>query len=197
PRPRLGPARGAAPPRRRGRVGLRAAAPARRDRRRDDRGAERAAGRAARGCRAAPPARVHAGGDRRDAGSAAGNRELAPAARPRPAARDGGGRVEPGGAAMRRDVLGEALREAPIPIPADAEERGRRIVAAAFAERESGDPSARSELRGAMTPQSSERRRRRPMPRLALGFSLVTLLAALLLSPAGADVRGWVGDAFT
>jgi hypothetical protein len=98
---------------------------------------------------------------------------------------------------MRRDVLGEALCEAPVPIPADAEERGRRIVAAAFAERESGDKDARSEPGGAMTPQTSERRRRRPIPRLALGLSLATLLAALLLSPAGADVRDWVGDAFT
>ncbi|HSS43481.1 MAG TPA: hypothetical protein VLK37_13140 [Solirubrobacterales bacterium] len=98
---------------------------------------------------------------------------------------------------MRRDALGEALREAPILIPPDAEERGQRIVAAAFAERESGDANARSELGGAMTPQSSERRHRRTIPRLALGLSLATLLAALLLSPAGADVRGWVGDAFT
>jgi hypothetical protein len=98
---------------------------------------------------------------------------------------------------MRRDALGEALRETPIPEPVDAEERGRRIVAAAFAERESGDQDARSELGGAMTPQTSERRGRRPIPRLALGLSLATLLAALLLSPAGADVRGWVDDAFT
>ncbi len=98
---------------------------------------------------------------------------------------------------MRRDALGEALREAPIPVPADAEERGLRIVAAAFAERESGEQDARSELGGAMTPQTSERRRRRPMPRLALGLALATLLAALLLSPAGADVRDWVDDAFT
>lgn len=98
---------------------------------------------------------------------------------------------------MRRDALGEALREAAIPIPTAAEERGRRIVAAAFAERESGDQDARSELRGAMTPQTSERRRRRPIPRLALGLSLATLLAALLLSPAGASVRDWVDDAFT
>lgn len=98
---------------------------------------------------------------------------------------------------MRRDPLGEALRAAPIPVPADAEERGRRIVEAAFAERASGDRGARSELRGAMTPQTSENRRRRPIARLALGLSLATLVAALLLSPAGADVRGWVGDAFT
>jgi hypothetical protein len=98
---------------------------------------------------------------------------------------------------MKRDVLGKALREASIPVPPDAEERGRRIVAAAFAERESGDRGARSELQGAMTPQTSERRSRRPIPRLALGFSLAALLAVLLLSPAGADVRDWVGDAFT
>ena len=98
---------------------------------------------------------------------------------------------------MRRDVLDEAMREAPIPIPPDAEERGRRIVAAAFAARESGNRGAKSDLGGAMTPQTSERRRRRPIPRLALGLSLATLLAALLLSPAGASVRNWVGDAFT
>ena len=48
-----------------------------------------------------------------------------------------------------------------------------------------------------MTPQTSERRSRRPIPRLALGLSLAALLAVLLLSPAGADVRDWVGDAFT
>ena len=40
---------------------------------------------------------------------------------------------------MSGDRLGRALRDAPIPEPAEAEERGRRIVAAAFAERESGD----------------------------------------------------------
>ncbi|HEY6145350.1 MAG TPA: hypothetical protein VIV13_03675, partial [Solirubrobacterales bacterium] len=93
--------------------------------------------------------------------------------------------------------LNRALWDAPVPEPADAETRGRRIVAAAFAEREGGDRGADSELRGAMTPQTSEGRRRRPIPRLALGLSLAALLAVLLLSPAGADVRGWVGDAFT
>lgn len=98
---------------------------------------------------------------------------------------------------MSGDRIGRALREVAIPEPPEAEERGRRIVAAAFAERESGDRGARSEQGGAMTPQTSERRRRRPIPRLALGLSLAALLAALLLSPAGADVRSWVDDAFT
>jgi hypothetical protein len=98
---------------------------------------------------------------------------------------------------MSGDRIGRALREVAIPEPPEAEERGRRIVAAAFAERESGDQGARSELEGAMTPQTSEGRRRRPIPRLALGLSLAALLAVLLLSPAGASVRGWVGDAFT
>lgn len=90
----------------------------------------------------------------------------------------------------RRDVLGEALRETPIPTPDAAEERGRRVVEVAFEERRDGD----SELRGAMAPKTSERR---PLPRLALGLSLAALLAILLLSPAGAAVRGWVDDAFT
>jgi hypothetical protein len=98
---------------------------------------------------------------------------------------------------MKRDLLGKALREAPIPEPPEAEERGRRIIVAAFAERTSGEESSHSELWGAMTPRTSERRSRRPIHRLALGLSLAALLAILLLSPAGADVRDWVGDAFT
>jgi len=84
---------------------------------------------------------------------------------------------------MRRDGLGEALRGAPIAIPDDAEERGLRVVEAAYAEREA---PARSRLES-----------RRPLPRLALALALATLLAALLLSPAGAAVRDWVDDAFT
>jgi hypothetical protein len=92
-----------------------------------------------------------------------------------------------------RDVLGEALREVPIPEPPGTDEHGLRMVEAAFAERTSGQ-SGRSELRGAMTPTTSERRGRRPLPRLALSMALATLLAALLLSPAGAAVRGWVDD---
>jgi len=94
---------------------------------------------------------------------------------------------------IRRDPLREALREAPIQTPERAEERGLQVVEAAFAERMGGD----SELRGAMTPKTSERQSKRRLPRLALALSLATPLAALLLSPAGADVRDWVGDAFT
>jgi hypothetical protein len=85
---------------------------------------------------------------------------------------------------MRHDALDRALRELPVPMPADAEERGLRVVEAAFAQRHSG------ELSGLENRLPS-------LPRLALGLALATLLAALLLSPAGADVRDWVGDAFT
>jgi hypothetical protein len=81
---------------------------------------------------------------------------------------------------MRRDPLNEALREVPIPVPAEAERRGLEVVEAAHAERQ---------------PQPS----RRPvaLPRLALAFAAITLLAAILLSPAGAAVRDWVDDAIT
>lgn len=85
---------------------------------------------------------------------------------------------------MSRDALGEALREAPIPVPTNAEERGRRVVEAAFTQRPDGV-------------QAGPKSHLPSLPRLALGLALATLLAALLLTPAGADVRGWVGDAFT
>jgi len=94
---------------------------------------------------------------------------------------------------MTNDKLNRALREVPIPESAEAEERGRQIVAAAFEERRSDN----SEVGGAMTPTRSEGRSRRPIPRLALGLSLAALLAILLLSPAGAAVRDWVDDTFT
>lgn len=97
---------------------------------------------------------------------------------------------------MSRDALDRALRELAIPEPADAEERGRRIVGTAFAERTGGDGS-RSELMGPITPTISERRSRRPLPHLALGLSLAALLAILMLSPAGAAVRDWVDDTFS
>jgi hypothetical protein len=79
---------------------------------------------------------------------------------------------------MRRDALDKALREAPVPVPADAETRGLEMVEAAYAQRQ-------------------PRRRPTSVPRLALAFSVVTLLAALLLSPAGAAVREWVDDVVT
>jgi len=93
----------------------------------------------------------------------------------------------------RRNPLAEALREVKIRTPDGAEKRGLRVVEAAYAERRSSD----SELRGVMTPKTSERQGRRPLPRLALALGLATLLAAALLSPAGAAVRGWVDDAIT
>lgn len=81
---------------------------------------------------------------------------------------------------MSNDPLERALREAPVPVPAGAEQRGLAVVEAAFAER--GANSA------------VDARRRPTLPRLALAFALATLLAAILLSPAGAAVRDWVGD---
>lgn len=98
---------------------------------------------------------------------------------------------------MNGERIGRALRDAAIPEPREAEERGRQMVAAAFAERKSSDESRRSELWGAMTPTTSEGRRGHPLSRLALGLSLATLLAALLLSPAGAAVRDWVDEAIS
>lgn len=74
--------------------------------------------------------------------------------------------------------LRELLREAPVPGAAEAERRGRAMIAAAYAERSRGG-AARSSL-----------------PRLVLAMAAATLLAALLLSPAGAAVRNWVDDVF-
>jgi len=85
---------------------------------------------------------------------------------------------------MSGDSLNRALWDAPIPEPADAETRGLRIVAAAHAERRGSERTAPAR------PLPS-------LPRLALGLVLATLLAGLLLSPAGAAVRDWVDDAFT
>jgi hypothetical protein len=95
---------------------------------------------------------------------------------------------------MSDSKLKGALWDVPIPEPPEAERRGLRIVEAAFAGRTGSDRSGRSELWGAMTPTISERRSRRPFPRLALALSLAALIAILLLSPAGAAVRDWVGD---
>jgi hypothetical protein len=98
---------------------------------------------------------------------------------------------------MKRDVLGEALREAPIPELADAEERGRRVVAAAFEQRRAGRFSVPEGRKGAPRERVGPESHVPSLQRLALGLVLATLLTALLLSPAGADVRDWVGDAFT
>lgn len=83
---------------------------------------------------------------------------------------------------MSEARLRELLREAPIPEAAAAERRGHEVVAAAFAERAGGDRA---------------RGQRPSLPRLALALAIATLLAALLLSPAGAAVRDWVDDVFT
>jgi hypothetical protein len=78
---------------------------------------------------------------------------------------------------MKRDPLDEALREVQIPHPPEAERHGLGMVQAAYAERPHATASRRPSL-----------------PRLALAFSVATLLAALLLSPAGAAVRDWVDE---
>jgi hypothetical protein len=90
---------------------------------------------------------------------------------------------------MSAGELGRTLWDAPILEDPEAEERGRRIVAAAYAERQDRGPAD-------STPEAG-RPGRRPMPRLALGLALATLLAGLLLTPAGAAVRDWVDNAFT
>ncbi|MEX2105453.1 MAG: hypothetical protein WD810_00995 [Solirubrobacterales bacterium] len=78
---------------------------------------------------------------------------------------------------MNEARLRSLLRERPIPAAEDAERRGLEVVTAAFAQRR---PARRS-----------------PLPRLALAAAVAGLLAALLLSPAGAAVRDWVDDVFT
>lgn len=79
---------------------------------------------------------------------------------------------------MSEDRLRALLREAPLPAEDRAERRGLEVVHAAFAERQAAP-------------------RRPVLPRLAVALAAATLLAALLLSPAGAAVRDWIGDAFT
>jgi len=82
---------------------------------------------------------------------------------------------------MRDESLGKALRNAPVPVPAEAEGRGLAVVEAAYSERVGGGRGGVAEHRPSL-------------PRLALALGIVTLLAAVLLSPAGAAVRDWVGD---
>jgi hypothetical protein len=78
----------------------------------------------------------------------------------------------------REQLLRERLGELRAPDEEGAERRGRAVVRAAFAERSPG-------------------RRRTSLPRLAIAMAAITLLAALLLSPAGAAVRDWIDDALT
>lgn len=80
---------------------------------------------------------------------------------------------------MNEDRLRTLLREAPLPSEDRAERRGLGVARAAFAQRQP--------VRG----------RQPVLPRLAIAMAAMTLLAALLLSPAGAAVRGWIDDVFT
>jgi hypothetical protein len=79
---------------------------------------------------------------------------------------------------MNEGRLRTLLREEPIPGAAEAERRGLDLVARAYAERQ---------------PMHQPMRLRR----LAVAFAVTALLAALILSPAGAAVRDWVDDVFT
>lgn len=80
-----------------------------------------------------------------------------------------------------KNRLEQGLKEIPVPVPAEAERRGLQMVEAAYAGREAQQPRGGESGRPAL-------------PRLALALVLATLLAALVLSPAGAAVRDWVGD---
>lgn len=79
---------------------------------------------------------------------------------------------------MNEGRLRTLLREEPIPGAAEAERRGLELVERAYAERR------------------PERQAVRPR-RLAIALAVTALLAALVLSPAGAAVRDWVDDVFT
>jgi hypothetical protein len=78
---------------------------------------------------------------------------------------------------MSEERLRTLLREEPIPGTAEAERRGLELIERAYADRRApGRPV---------------------LPRLAVALAAAALLAALLLSPAGAAVRNWIGDVFT
>lgn len=89
---------------------------------------------------------------------------------------------------MNEARLRELLREVPVPGEEGAERRGLAVVETAFTERTTAGETGAAPSQG-----------RRPvsLPRLALVLAAATLLAALLLSPAGAAVRDWVDEAFT
>jgi hypothetical protein len=79
---------------------------------------------------------------------------------------------------MNPQSLARLLRQVPVPDAEAAERRGRGLVEAALAERQ--------------PPQRAPAVRR-----LALALAAAVLFAGALLSPAGAAVRGWIGDVFT
>lgn len=79
---------------------------------------------------------------------------------------------------MSEQRLRELMRAEPIPGATEARERGLVLVGQAYAERRVA-------------------RGRPVLPRLAIALAAAALLAALLLSPAGAAVRDWVDDVFT
>lgn len=78
---------------------------------------------------------------------------------------------------MNEDRLRRLLRDEPIPGAADAARRGHGVIERAYSERV---PVERPVL-----------------PRLVAAIAAMTLLAGLVLSPAGAAVREWIDDAFT
>jgi hypothetical protein len=78
---------------------------------------------------------------------------------------------------MSEDRLRDLLREEPLPGAVEAERRGLTLVGQAYAERR---PPERPVL-----------------PRLAVALAVAALLAALLLTPAGAAVRDWIDDVLT
>ncbi len=78
---------------------------------------------------------------------------------------------------MSEGRLRELLREEPLPGAAEAERRGLDLVTRALAERRTPD--------------------RPVLPRLAVALAVAALLAILLLTPAGAAVRGWIDDVIT
>jgi WD40 repeat protein len=77
---------------------------------------------------------------------------------------------------MNEAQIRSLLAETPIPAAEEAERRGLSMVDEAFAQRQPA--------------------RRPVLPRLAVSFAVAALLAALMLSPAGAAVRDWIGDVF-
>jgi dipeptidyl aminopeptidase/acylaminoacyl peptidase len=78
---------------------------------------------------------------------------------------------------MNEDRLRALLDEVPVPDAERAERRGLAMARAAFVDR---PPPSRNPS----------------LSRLAVAFAAATLLAALLLSPAGAAVRDWIDDTF-